>query len=72
MNTEPKQTAIREYTNTAEAIAARYGISRARQDEFAAESQRRAVAATEAGWFAPEIVPVSVPQKTSASTIGSL
>jgi len=49
--------------NTAEAIAARYGISRARQDEFAAESQRRAVAATEAGWFAPEIVPVSVPQK---------
>ena len=49
--------------NTAEAIAARYGISRARQDEFAAESQRRAIAATEAGWFAPEIVPVTVPQK---------
>jgi acetyl-CoA C-acetyltransferase len=49
--------------NTAEAIAARYGITRARQDEFAAESQRRALAAIEAGWFAPEIVAVSVPQK---------
>jgi acetyl-CoA C-acetyltransferase len=49
--------------NTAEAIAARYGITRARQDEFAAESQRRALAAIEAGWFAPEIVAVSVSQK---------
>jgi len=49
--------------NTAEAIAARYGISRAAQDEFAAESQRRAVAAIEAGWFTREIVPVAVPQK---------
>jgi len=49
--------------NTAEAIAARYGITRARQDEFAAESQRRALAAIEAGWFAREIVAVGVSQK---------
>src|SRR5262245_56496341 len=49
--------------NTAEAIAARYGITRARQDEFAAESQRRALAAIERGWFVPEIVPVAIPQK---------
>src|SRR6478609_3923801 len=49
--------------NTAEAIAARYGITRTRQDEFAAESQRRALAAIEAGWFAREIVAVSVSQR---------
>jgi acetyl-CoA C-acetyltransferase len=49
--------------NTAEAIAVRYGITRARQDEFAAESQRRALGAIDAGWFVREIVPVSIPQK---------
>ena len=49
--------------NTAEAIATRYGISRNAQDEFAAESQRRALAAIDAGWFTKEIVPVSIPQK---------
>jgi acetyl-CoA C-acetyltransferase len=49
--------------NTAEAIAAKYGITRAAQDAFAAESQRRAGAAQAAGWFGDEIVPVSVPQR---------
>jgi acetyl-CoA C-acetyltransferase len=49
--------------NTAEAIASRYGISRSAQDELAAESQRRALAAIDAGWFAKEIVPVAIPQK---------
>ena len=48
---------------TAEAVAAKYGITRAAQDAFAAESQRRAGAALEAGWFADEIVPVTLPQK---------
>ncbi len=48
---------------TAEEIAVRYGVSRADQDAFAAESQRRAVAAIEAGAFAAEIVPVPIPQK---------
>jgi acetyl-CoA C-acetyltransferase len=48
---------------TAEEIASRYGVSRADQDAFAAESQRRAVAAIEAGAFAAEIVAVPVPQK---------
>jgi 3-oxoadipyl-CoA thiolase len=38
-------------------------ITRAEQDAFALESQRRAVAAIESGRFAEEIVPVSVPQK---------
>jgi len=49
--------------NTAEAIASRYSISRSAQDELAAESQRRALAAIDAGWFAKEIVPVAIPQK---------
>lgn len=38
------------------------GISRERQDDFAAESYRRALAAQESCRFADEIVPVPVPQ----------
>jgi 3-oxoadipyl-CoA thiolase len=45
---------------TAENVAERYGISRARQDEFALESHRRAVAAGQEGRFKDEIVPVEV------------
>src|SRR5256885_13334171 len=41
----------------------RYGISRADQDAFAAESQRRAARAIADGSFAAEIVGVDVPQK---------
>jgi acetyl-CoA C-acetyltransferase len=48
---------------TAEEVAARYNVSRADQDAFAAESQRRAQAAIASGAFAPEIVAVEVPQK---------
>jgi acetyl-CoA C-acetyltransferase len=38
-------------------------VTRARQDEFAAESHERAAQATKDGLFADEIVPVSVPQR---------
>ena len=48
---------------TAEEVAARYNISRADQDRFSAESQRRAADAIAAGRFKAEIVPVSIPQK---------
>ena len=48
---------------TAEEVAARYNVSRADQDAFAAESQRRAAAAIHDGRFAEEIVPVEIPQK---------
>jgi acetyl-CoA C-acetyltransferase len=48
---------------TAEEIASRYRISRAEQDAFAGESQRRAVQALRDGTFAAEIVPVLVPRK---------
>jgi acetyl-CoA C-acetyltransferase len=42
---------------TAENQAAKYDISRAAQDEFALQSQQRAAAAQEAGFFKDEIVP---------------
>ena len=48
---------------TAEEVASRYRISRAEQDAFAAESQRRAVEALRGGTFTAEIVPVPVPQR---------
>jgi acetyl-CoA C-acetyltransferase len=48
---------------TAEEVARRYGVSRADQDRFAAESQQRAERAIKDGSFRAEIVPVEVPQK---------
>jgi acetyl-CoA C-acetyltransferase len=48
----------------AENVAAHAGISRARQDAFALESHRRAVAAAKAGQFDDEIVPLETPAGT--------
>jgi acetyl-CoA C-acetyltransferase len=45
---------------TAETVAARYGISRERQDEYGARSQQRACAALAAGHFNAEIAPITV------------
>ncbi|MGY1773050.1 acetyl-CoA C-acetyltransferase [Blastococcus sp. SYSU D00813] len=45
---------------TAENLRKEYEISREEQDEFAVRSHQRAAAATEAGRFAEEIVPVTV------------
>jgi acetyl-CoA C-acetyltransferase len=45
----------------AEMIAAKYGITREQQDAFAAESHRRAAAATAQGHFRDEILPVEIP-----------
>ncbi len=45
----------------AEMIAEKYGITRAEQDAFAAESHRRAALATEKCWFRAGIIPVDVP-----------
>ncbi|WP_432775449.1 acetyl-CoA C-acetyltransferase [Brevibacillus gelatini] len=44
-------------------VAEEYGITREAQDEWALRSQQRAAKAIEAGLFAEEIVPVSIPQK---------
>ncbi len=54
---------------TAENLAKRYDISREEQDAFALQSQRKAVAAQEAGRFVDEIVPVEIPRKKGESTL---
>lgn len=64
---------------TAEALAQRYGISRAEQDQFAALSQQRCGAAQAAGEFTAEIAPLEAlaadehprPQ-TTAEKLGTL
>lgn len=48
---------------TAENVVEKFGISRADQDAFAAQSQARAEAAIAGGRFKAEIVPVPLPQK---------
>ncbi|MGH9030624.1 MAG: thiolase family protein [Acidimicrobiia bacterium] len=54
-----------EYTvslgQTAEVLAREFAIEREEQDELALASHRKAVAAADAGWFDPELVPVPLP-----------
>ena len=45
---------------TAENIATKYGIAREAQDEYAYESQKKGIAAVDAGIFANEIAPIEV------------
>lgn len=54
---------------TAEEVATLDGITRTEADEFAAESQRRAVEAIEAGRFAEEIVPVEITDRKGNVTV---
>ncbi|AAF11511.1 acetyl-CoA C-acetyltransferase [Deinococcus radiodurans] len=53
---------------TAENLAEKYGISREDQDAFALESQKRAAAAIEGGYFGDEVVPVEVPTRKGPVT----
>ena len=46
-----------------ETIATEYAISREQQDAYAADSHRRAAAASDAGFFRDEMLPVEVAQK---------
>ncbi len=48
---------------TGELVSEKYRVTREQQDCYAVESHRKAAAATKAGWFKDEIVPVSLPQK---------
>jgi acetyl-CoA C-acetyltransferase len=48
---------------TADNVAEEWGLTREELDEFAANSQQKAVKAQENGWFDKEIVPVEVKQK---------
>ncbi|MBW8867165.1 MAG: thiolase family protein [Acidobacteria bacterium] len=54
---------------TAEVLARQYGISREASDCFALDSQRKAKAAIDGGYFAREIAPVTVTAKGQATTI---
>jgi acetyl-CoA C-acetyltransferase len=46
-----------------EVVAEKYSVRRAEQDQYAAESHRKAAHATREGWFKDEILPISIPQK---------
>lgn len=52
---------------TAENVAAKWGITRERQDAFAVESHRRAANAIDKGYFKEQIVPIEV--KTKKGTV---
>src|SRR5829696_2244314 len=52
---------------TAENVAEKRGVSRESQDEWAAISQQRAVAARDSGHFDPEIVPVTLADGTQVT-----
>ena len=54
---------------TAERVAQAYGIGRREQEEFALESQRRALAAAAGGAFRDEIVPLEVPGSGGMRTV---
>jgi len=57
------QYGIDSMPETADNVAAEFGISRADQDAFALRSQQRWAAANAAGFFTGEIVPVTLAQK---------
>jgi acetyl-CoA C-acetyltransferase len=53
----------------AEYTAKKAGVTRQQQDEFAAESHRKAIAAMEGGKFKREIVPVEIPGRKGPTVI---
>ena len=53
--------------NSGEVVAEHYHVSRDDQDAFAAGSHQKAAAATEAGRFREEILPISIPPATAMS-----
>lgn len=55
--------------NTAENVAARFGVSREDQDELAFASQQKAEAAIKTGRFKDEIVPVLLPQRKGEAVV---
>jgi 3-oxoadipyl-CoA thiolase len=57
---------------TGENVAAEHGIGRADQDAFALRSQQRAATAQANGFFAEEIVPVTVPSRKRGATVAVL
>lgn len=58
--------------NTAEVVAARYGVSRAAMDEFGLQSQNRVAAAQAAGKFDDEIVPMTTVKAIQNKETGAI
>ena len=58
-----KEWGVDSMPQTADNVAARFGVNRADQDAFAARSQARWAAAQAEGRFVQEIVPVTIPQR---------
>lgn len=58
-----EQYGVDSMAETAENVAAEFGVSREDQDALALRSQLRAEAAAKAGFFSDEIISVSVPQR---------
>jgi len=52
-----------------EVVADTYSVDRAEQDQYAAESHRKAAHATRAGWFKDEVLPITIPQKKGAAVV---
>jgi acetyl-CoA C-acetyltransferase len=55
--------------NAGEVVAEHYHVGRGAQDEYAAQSHRKAADATAAGRFKDEILPIDIPQKKGAPII---
>ncbi len=56
---------------TAENVATDYHVSRDDQDALAAESHQRAAAATDAGYFTGQILPIEVPGRKGSTTFAT-
>jgi acetyl-CoA C-acetyltransferase len=55
--------------NAGEVVAETYAVGREAQDAYAARSHQRAAAATSAGYFKDEMLPIAVPQKKGAPIV---
>ncbi len=55
--------------NTGEVVAEKYNISRGEQDEYAANSHRKATEAQQTGKFDEEIVSIEIPQRKGDSIV---
>ncbi|MEY2678023.1 MAG: hypothetical protein RLZ00_715 [Pseudomonadota bacterium] len=65
------QYGVDSMPETAENVAVDYKIEREAQDQMALRSQRNAMAAIQAGHFAREICPVTIPQKKGDAVVVS-
>ena len=66
-----QQYGVDTMPETAENVAAQFGISRADQDRMALASQMKTVAAQDAGFFENEITAVTIPQKKGDAIVVS-